>query len=106
MGLAYIGSNPYLCVTIITLSLGLNGASTLTNLQNTQDLAPNFAGSIYGIINVIGITAGFITPLVVGHFTANGVSVGVVTWPFFSAFFKILKSSHFRTQSNNGAYCS
>lgn len=58
MGLAYVGNNPYICVTLITLSLGLNGSSTLTNLQNTQDLAPNFAGSIYGIINVIGTTAG------------------------------------------------
>lgn len=78
MGLAYIGNNPYLCVTIITLSLGLNGSSTLTNLQNTQDLAPNFAGSIYGIINVIGTTAGFITPLVVGHFTAKGVILFII----------------------------
>lgn len=40
--LTYVGSNPYVCVAIITLSLGFNGASTVTNLQNAQDLAPNY----------------------------------------------------------------
>lgn len=58
---------------LITLSLGFNGASTMTNLQNPQDLAPNFAGSVYGIINFVGITSGFITPLIVSHFTAEKV---------------------------------
>ncbi|KAG5867254.1 hypothetical protein JTB14_019027 [Gonioctena quinquepunctata] len=56
---------------LITLSLGLNGASTLTNLQNNQDLAPNFAGIIYGIANCIGSTTGFISPAIVGSITEN-----------------------------------
>lgn len=33
------------------------------------DLAPNFAGTLYGIINFTGTTTGFITPLLVAHFT-------------------------------------
>lgn len=69
IGLAYVGHHPYWCVAVITASLGFNGASTLTNLQNSQDLAPNYAGSLYGIINFLGTTTGFITPMVVGHFT-------------------------------------
>lgn len=73
--LAYAGNHPYYCVAIITASLGFNGASTLTNLQNSQDLAPNFAGTLYGTINFVGTTTGFITPMVVGHFTAERVSV-------------------------------
>lgn len=60
---------PYVCVTLITLSLGFNGASTVTNLQNSQDLAPNFAGTLYGIINFVGTTTGFITPELVAVFT-------------------------------------
>lgn len=71
MILAYMDDNPYVCVAIITLSLGFNGASTVTNLQNAQDLAPNFAGTIYGTINFIGATSGFITPLIVAHFTQD-----------------------------------
>jgi hypothetical protein len=42
--ISYLSFNPYLCVAVVTLSLGFNGAATLTNLQNSQDLAPNFAG--------------------------------------------------------------
>lgn len=75
LGLAFIGNNPYWCVAIITMSLGFNGASTLTNLQNSQDLAPNYAGTLYGAINFVGTTTGFLTPLVVGHFTETRVSI-------------------------------
>uniref|UniRef100_A0A182F445 Major facilitator superfamily (MFS) profile domain-containing protein n=1 Tax=Anopheles albimanus TaxID=7167 RepID=A0A182F445_ANOAL len=71
VGLIYIGFDPYVCVAIITLSLGFNGASTMTNLQNSQDLAPNFAGTLYGIINFVGTSSGFISPMLVAHFTAE-----------------------------------
>ncbi|EDS26086.1 sialin [Culex quinquefasciatus] len=70
VGLIYAGFDPYVCVAIITLSLGFNGASSVTNLQNSQDLAPNFAGTLYGIINFVGTTSGFISPMLVAHFTA------------------------------------
>lgn len=72
--LAFFAKDPYVCVAIITLSLGFNGSATLTNLQNSQDLAPNFAGTIYGIINFVGTTAGFFSPLLVGYFTKDHVS--------------------------------
>ena len=61
-------------MAVITLSLGFNGAATLTNLQNSQDLAPNFAGTLYGTINFVGTTSGFISPLIVAHFTETKVS--------------------------------
>lgn len=73
IAIAYIGNHPYLCVAIITGSLGFNGASTLTNLQNSQDLAPNFAGSLYSVINFVGTSSGFISPMVVGYFTQERV---------------------------------
>lgn len=72
--LTYAGGNPYACVTLITLSLGSNGAATQTNLQNSQDLAPNFAGTLYSIINTTGLSTGFITPLVVAYFTQEQVT--------------------------------
>lgn len=68
IGMCFV-QKPYICVALITLSLGFNGASTVTNLQNSQDLAPNFAGTLYGIINFVGTTTGFITPALVAHFT-------------------------------------
>ena len=71
--MCFVGYDPYVCVAIITASLGFNGAATMTNLQNSQDLAPNYAGSLYGIINFVGTTSGFISPMIVAHFTAEKV---------------------------------
>ncbi|RZC43008.1 sialin [Asbolus verrucosus] len=65
-------------VVLLTMSLGSNGASTLTNLQNSQDLAPNFAGTLYGVANCIGSTTGFITPLIVGELTSE--NNGLYEW--------------------------
>ncbi|XP_063365579.1 uncharacterized transporter slc-17.2-like [Cydia amplana] len=72
IALGYTGCAPVLSVALITFSMGSNGAATLTNLVNHQDLAPNFAGTLYGIANGIGNTAGFVTPLVTAHFTKSG----------------------------------
>lgn len=75
--LCKIGYDPYICVAVITLSLGFNGAATMTNLQNSQDLAPNFAGHLYGMINFVATTSGFISPLIVAYFTQERVSNGI-----------------------------
>lgn len=72
--LNFTGCDVMWSIVLLTLSLGSNGASTLTNLQNSQDLAPNYAGSLYGIANCIGGTTGFISPLIVGQITAEHVS--------------------------------
>ncbi|KAG5889318.1 hypothetical protein JTB14_019099 [Gonioctena quinquepunctata] len=65
-GIAFIGCNWVPIVALLTFSMAINGAAVLTNLQNPQDLAPNFAGSIFGIISFIGGTTGFIVPAVTG----------------------------------------
>ncbi|CAK1555781.1 unnamed protein product [Leptosia nina] len=72
IALGYTGCAPILSIALISFSMGSNGAATLTNLVNHQDLAPNFAGTLYGIANGIGNTAGFVTPLVTAYFTKNG----------------------------------
>lgn len=73
--MGYTGCAPYLSVALMSLALGSNGAGTLTNLVNHQDLAPNFAGTLYGIANAIGNIAGFTTPLITAHFTKHGVCI-------------------------------
>ncbi|XP_046969746.1 sialin-like [Vanessa cardui] len=72
--LMYTGCSTALSVAMITMSMGFNGAATLTNLQNHQDLAPNFAGTLYGIANFIGSTSGFFTPMITAYFTRTGDS--------------------------------
>lgn len=73
-GFCFVDKNPAVCIALITLSLGFNGASTMTSSQNPQDLAPNFAGSVFGITNFFATTSGFISPLVVSYFTREKVS--------------------------------
>ncbi|KAG4074091.1 hypothetical protein HA402_014296 [Bradysia odoriphaga] len=82
--LSYAGSmsSGFVCVSLITLSLGFNGATTVTNLQNSQDLAPNYAGTLYGMINFVGGTTGFITPVVVSYFTAEQSTSEEWKWVF------------------------
>lgn len=65
--------NPYVCITLITLSLGMNGAATMTSCQNPQDLAPNYAASVYGVSNFLATMSGFISPMVVSYFTSEKV---------------------------------
>ncbi|KAL0821741.1 hypothetical protein ABMA28_005164 [Loxostege sticticalis] len=72
--LVYAGCSTALSVALITMSMGFNGAATLTNLQNHQDLAPNYAGTLYGIANFVGSTAGFFTPMITAYFTRSGNS--------------------------------
>lgn len=81
VGMCFV-KEPYVCVALITCSLGFNGASTVTNLQNSQDLAPNFAGTLYGIINFLGTTTGFITPALVAHFTKERNTMDEWTYVF------------------------
>lgn len=73
--LAYFGKDPYVCVAIMTISLGFNGAATASNLQNSQDLAPNYAGTLYGIINCVGTTPGIFSPIIVAAFTKENVRI-------------------------------
>ncbi|XP_041982503.1 uncharacterized protein LOC121735668 [Aricia agestis] len=70
--LMYTGCSTALSVAMITMSMGFNGAATLTNLQNHQDLAPNFAGTLYGIANFVGSTSGFFSPMITAYFTRTG----------------------------------
>nr|CAD7440058.1 unnamed protein product [Timema bartmani] len=43
VSIGFTGCNPAFSVALMTLGLGMNGASVVTNLINQHDLAPNFA---------------------------------------------------------------
>lgn len=62
-----------MCIILMTISLGLNGASTLTSGANAQDLSPNYAASVFGIANFFATMSGFLSPLVVNFFTRHQV---------------------------------
>ncbi|XP_058791846.1 vesicular glutamate transporter 1-like isoform X2 [Phymastichus coffea] len=58
----YVGCSFVLANTFLFLALGFNGAASISNLSNNQDLSPNFAGFLYGIMNTVGTTTGMIIP--------------------------------------------
>nr|CAD7413100.1 unnamed protein product [Timema poppensis] len=43
VSIGFTGCNPAFSVALMTIGLGMNGASVVTNLINQHDLAPNFA---------------------------------------------------------------
>ena len=66
LGLSYVGCNDELAVVWLVISVGFNGASYSGYQGNHMELAPNYAGTLMGITNMIGNFAGFITPYVAG----------------------------------------
>ncbi|XP_043801699.1 sialin-like [Apis laboriosa] len=73
--MTYVGCDAITAIVMLIIALSFNGAACQTNLQNHQDLAPNYAGSLYGIMNTFGSFPGFIIPAIIGALTneRNGV---------------------------------
>ncbi|KAJ8959661.1 hypothetical protein NQ318_021849, partial [Aromia moschata] len=77
ISIGFMGCSWIPIVVMLILSMALNGAAVVTNLQNPQDLAPNFAGTIFGIISFIGGNTGFIAPVVTAAFIREYVSLAL-----------------------------
>ncbi|XP_076297756.1 sialin [Lasioglossum baleicum] len=75
IAMTYAGCDAVTAIVMLIVALSFNGAACQTSLQNHQDLAPNFAGSLYGIMNTFGSFPGFIIPPIIGALTneRNGV---------------------------------
>ncbi|KAK9296824.1 hypothetical protein QLX08_009237 [Tetragonisca angustula] len=56
-------------VSIFTIALTINGAVTAGYLGNSLDIAPNFSGTIFGIMNTLGSLGGFLSSYMVGTIT-------------------------------------
>ncbi|XP_044592172.1 vesicular glutamate transporter 1 [Cotesia glomerata] len=81
--MTYVECNAIAATSMMILALALNGAACQTSLQNHQDLAPNFAGSLYGIMNVFGSVPGFVIPSVIGALTNHHNGVEEWRWMFW-----------------------
>ncbi|XP_012253204.1 sialin [Athalia rosae] len=75
IGVSYAGCNFVLANLFLVLSLGFNGAAVIANLSNNQDLSPNFAGFLYGVMNTLGCTSGFIGPPIVAAIIGDEDSI-------------------------------
>ena len=56
-----------LTLVMFTVGVGCMGANYSGWISNTQDIAPNFAGTILGVSNSIGAIPGFVAPRIAGQ---------------------------------------
>ncbi|KAL2716096.1 sialin-like isoform X4 [Vespula squamosa] len=61
----YAECDLFLANVFLFFALGFNGAASISNLSNNQDISPNFAGFLYGIMNTFGSIASIIIPIMV-----------------------------------------
>uniref|UniRef100_A0A1B6C0E3 Major facilitator superfamily (MFS) profile domain-containing protein n=2 Tax=Clastoptera arizonana TaxID=38151 RepID=A0A1B6C0E3_9HEMI len=76
--LAMYGSNVVVAVTLLTISVALNGTVYMGYLCNHLDLSPNFAGLLMGITNGFANVTSILAPIVAG-FIVNDES-NIAQW--------------------------
>ncbi|XP_059148786.1 uncharacterized transporter slc-17.2-like [Physella acuta] len=70
VGLGYVScSQPTLAIILLVLSVSLTGIQYSGFLVNHVDIAPAFAGILFGISNSLAAVTGFISPVIVGVIT-------------------------------------
>ena len=68
-----IGYSPKISITLFTAALTVNGAVTAGYLSNGLDIAPNFAGTIFGLANTLSSTLAFLSSMIVAWLTYENV---------------------------------
>lgn len=73
IGLSFVGCSEALAaVVLLTLGVALTGSQYGGGLyMNPGDIAPKYAGVIYGISNTVATIPGFLAPLTIGYLTEN-----------------------------------
>ncbi|KAL3273997.1 hypothetical protein HHI36_015415 [Cryptolaemus montrouzieri] len=66
-----IGQSSDMAIILLVAMLGFNGAAAETTLINPQDLSPNFAGTLHGVMNFFGGWGGFIGPMIIEKLTKD-----------------------------------
>ena len=67
--LGYTTDSWVLCISVLSIGIGFGSACYMGHLAAVYDIAPTYSGTVYGFVNMIGNTTGFITPLVAATFT-------------------------------------
>lgn len=62
-------STTALAVVLLVLSVGLSGFQYSGFIVNHVDIAPAYAGILFGISNALSAIGGFVSPIIVGEIT-------------------------------------
>ena len=98
IGLSYAGCDRLLATVLLCVCVGVNSAVYSGYQGNHMDIAPNYAGTLMGISNMMANFAGFITPYVAGLIINGNVKL------FFSWARRSLKMSFFCSQQTQAAW--
>lgn len=71
--MSFVGCDRWWTLALLTLSIGLMGAVYSGFLINHLDLAPNLAGTVYGLVSGIASINSWLAPLVVATITEGQV---------------------------------
>ncbi|RXG50903.1 hypothetical protein Avbf_05174 [Armadillidium vulgare] len=69
LSLSLVECNRNLTVTLIFVAISLQGGIYSGWLINAIDIAPNFAGTLYGITNALASIPSWVAPMLVGTIT-------------------------------------
>jgi len=76
IGVGYIGCSTGAAVFLLTLAVGLSGASYSGFQVNFVEIAPPYAGTLFGLTNAIANVCGFAAPYAVGLLVQGHQTVG------------------------------
>lgn len=62
---------PYVCIALLCVAFGFNGAVSQSVMANVHDIAPNYASTVLSLCNAIGVAGGFMSPILIAHWTAE-----------------------------------
>lgn len=69
---AYVDcTNKYIAVFTLCCAVGFTGFAFASYMINHADLAPDYAGTLFGITNTTATLPGFIAPIIVGAMTPD-----------------------------------
>lgn len=71
---SHVGCDRVSAVLLMTIGIACIGGMYCGFLANHIDIAPNFAGSLVAMTNVVATIPGFVVPVFVGQLTHGNVS--------------------------------
>ncbi|XP_063848009.1 sialin-like [Scylla paramamosain] len=75
IGMCFVGCDSVAAVVVMSAAVGVTGSAFCGLFCSHQDIAPHFAGTIYGVTNSLANITGFIAPGVVGMITFENQTV-------------------------------
>ena len=74
VAVSFVGCSKEWTLAMLTMAVCLEGAQYSGFIINQLDLSPNFAGTLYGIVNGISSINSWLAPLVVAALTEGQVN--------------------------------